>query len=144
MAERRFGMGGAKASRAVFGWSMGGYGALSIALRRPDLVIVAVGSSPAVFPAYSAAVTGHPGTFDSAADWERWGFWNQAGQVHDVAVRLDCGTGDPFVSTTRQLLHRIPGAVGTIANGCHDNGFRRRTATSQLRFVTGHVKPSRS
>jgi hypothetical protein len=89
-------------------------------------------------------VTGHPGTFDSAADWERWGFWNQAGQVHDVAVRLDWGTGDPFVSTTRQLLHRIPGAVGTIANGCHDNGFWRRTATSQLRFVAGRVKPSRS
>jgi pimeloyl-ACP methyl ester carboxylesterase len=139
MAERRFGMGGGKASRAVFGWSMGGYGALSVAQRRPDLVNVAVASSPAVFPTYSAAVTGHSATFDSAADWERWGFWNQAGEVHDVAVRLDCGTGDPFVSTARQLLHRIPGAVGTIADGCHDNGFWRRTATSQLHFVAAHV-----
>jgi S-formylglutathione hydrolase FrmB len=139
MAEQRFGFGGSKPARAVFGWSMGGYGALLVALRRPDLVSAAVGSSPAVFPTYAAAITGHAGTFDSASDWARWGFWDQAGQVHDVAVRLDCGTGDPFVATTRSLLHRIPGAVGTIADGCHDNGFWRRTATSQLHFVASHL-----
>jgi S-formylglutathione hydrolase FrmB len=139
MAEKRFGMGGSKAARAVLGWSMGGYGALLIAQQRPELVSAVVGSSPAVFPSYSAAVTGHSGTFDSAADWARWGFWNSAGTVHDVAVRLDCGTGDPFVSTARTLLHRIPGAVGTIADGCHDDGFWRRTATSQLHFLSGHV-----
>jgi S-formylglutathione hydrolase FrmB len=139
MAEQRFGIGGSKAARAVLGWSMGGYGALLLAQRRPDLVSAVVGSSPAVFPSYAAAVTGHASTFDSAADWQRWGFWNQAGDVRDVAVRLDCGTGDPFVTTTRTLLHRIPGAVGTIAAGCHDDGFWRRTATSQLRFLSGHL-----
>lgn len=139
MAEKRFGIGGTKAARAVFGWSMGGYGALLVAQRRPDLVNVAMAASPAVFPSYSAAVTGHGGTFDSAADWSKWGFWEQAGSVHDVAVRIDCGNADPFAPTARQLMHRIPDAVGTIADGCHDSGFWRRHATSELRFVTSHV-----
>jgi S-formylglutathione hydrolase FrmB len=139
MVERRFGMGGAKASRAVFGWSMGGFGALLVAQQRPDLVAVAMAASPAVFPSYSAAVTGHPGTFDSVADWQRWGLWDQAGRIHDVAVRVDCGNADPFSSTARSLIRRIPGAVGGIADGCHDIGFWRRQASSELRFVAANV-----
>lgn len=141
MAERRFGMGGSKPGRAVMGWSMGGYGALLVAQRRPDLVNAAMAASPAVFPTYHAAVTPHGGTFDSAADWSRWGLWNQAGSMHGVAVRIDCGNADPFATTARQLLHRIPGAVGAITDGCHDNGFWRRQATSELGFLAGHLAP---
>jgi S-formylglutathione hydrolase FrmB len=139
MAERRFGMGGSKAARAVLGWSMGGYGALLIAQRRPDLVSAAVGASPAVFPSYVDAITPHADTFDSPADWEQWGLWNRLSDIHEVAVRIDCGNGDPFAPTARQLMHRIPGAVGAISSGCHDNGFWRRNATAELHFVAAHL-----
>lgn len=76
MIEKRFAVGGSKAKRAIYGTSMGGFGALLVAQQRPDLVCAAVGSAPAVFPTYDAAITGHPDTFDSEADWERWEFWD--------------------------------------------------------------------
>jgi S-formylglutathione hydrolase FrmB len=139
MVEERFDVGGARASRAIFGVSMGGFGSLLVAQRRPDLVCAAVGSSPAVFSSYRAAVTGHPGTFDSAADWQRWGLWNQLQTMGRVPVRVDCGSGDPFAPTARQLLTRIPGAVGHIGSGCHDDGFWRRKAPTQLQFLASHL-----
>ena len=112
MAERRFGMGGSKPSRGVFGWSMGGFGALLVAQRRPDLVCAAVAASPAVFPSYHAAVTPHGGTFDSAADWSRWGLWNQAATCATSRSGSTAAMPTRSPTTARQLMHRVPGAVG--------------------------------
>jgi S-formylglutathione hydrolase FrmB len=139
LIERRFTVGGSRATRAIYGNSMGGFGALLIAMRRPDLVAAAVGSSPAVFASYHAAITGHPHTFDSEADWARWGLWEHLGSFNTVPVRIDCGNADPFEATDRALLARIPGAVGGISSGCHDIGFWRRNATTQLRFLAAHL-----
>lgn len=138
MVERRFGVGGAPSRRAVYGTSMGGFGALLVGLRRPDLAAAVVGSSPAVYPSYHAAVTGHPETFDSAADWQRWGFWPQAESMR-VPTRIDCGSGDPFAPTASSLIRRIPGALGHIGDGCHNSGFWRRSAPTQLQFLASHL-----
>ncbi len=54
--------------RAVMGWSMGGYGALLVAQRHPELWRAAVGVSPALFRAADEAA---PGAFDDAADYRR-------------------------------------------------------------------------
>lgn len=140
MVEQRFPVGGTRGSRAIYGRSMGGFGALLIAAERPELVCCAVGSSPAVFPSYRAAVTGHAETFDSAADWQRWGLWSRLRRLDGMPVRIDCGDADPFAPTARQLLTRIPGAVGTISRGCHDVGFWRRAAPTQLQFLTTHLR----
>lgn len=139
MVEQRFGVGGARARRAAFGYSMGGYGALLVAAKRPDLACAAVASSPAVFPTYQDAVAGHPYTFDSEADWERWGLWQQLQTVDGTPVRIDCGDADPFASTARQLLTRIPNAIGGISHGCHDEAFWRTVAPAQLRFLAAHL-----
>lgn len=139
MVEHRFGLGGDRSRRGVLGWSMGGFGALLVAQRRADLVSAAVASSPAVFPSYHDAVTGHSGTFDSPADWQTFGVWEQAGAITGVAVRIDCGDADPFAAASRTLLTRIPGATGGISDGCHDTGFWRRSATAQLRFLAARL-----
>jgi S-formylglutathione hydrolase FrmB len=139
--EGRFGVGGSRAQRAAYGSSMGGFGALLLAQQRPDLICAAVGASPAVFPSYHAAITGHPHTFDSAADWERWGLWSHLNTLDQVPVRIDCGDADPFVATARELLHRIPDAVGGISSGCHNAGFWRRHAAAELTFLTRHLAP---
>jgi S-formylglutathione hydrolase FrmB len=139
MVEKRYGVGGQRTNRAVYGLSMGGFGALLIAQRRPDLVAAVVGSSPAVYPSYQDAITGHPGTFDSEADWQRWGVWEQTASMGGVPVRIDCGDADPFAPTARQLLVRIPHAVGGVSSGCHENSFWRRTAEVQLRFLAAHL-----
>jgi S-formylglutathione hydrolase FrmB len=139
MVEKRFGVGGSKQRRGVYGVSMGGFGSLLVGQQRPDLVAAVVGSSPAVFPSYHAAITGHPNTFDSDADWQHWGLWDQAPDMRDVAVRIDCGNEDVLSPTATALRKRIPGAIGDIGNGCHDNGFWRSSATVQLQFLARHL-----
>jgi S-formylglutathione hydrolase FrmB len=135
MIERRFGVGGSRANRAMFGWSMGGFGSLLIAAQRPDLVCAAVGSSPAVFRSYHDAITGHPNTFDSEADWRKWGLWEHLDRLNGMPVRIDCGDADPFAATARELLRRIPNAAGEISSGCHLDSFWRTQATAQLHFL---------
>lgn len=140
MVEDRFRVGGTAQKRATLGWSMGGFGALLVAQQRPDLVTVAAALSPAVFPSYDAARSGHSYTFDSAADWQRYGLWSHLDDLSGTPVRIDCGSYDPFAPTARELLRRIPGAVGNISSGCHDEAFWRRTATTSLRFLADHLQ----
>ena len=139
MVEHRFGVGGTSAARAALGWSMGGYGALLVAQQHRGLVSAVSALSPAVYPSYDAARSGHSYTFDSAADWDRYGLYPHLDELAEVAVRIDCGDYDPFAPTARQLLQRIPGAVGGIGTGCHDEAFWRRTAPTALRFLAAHL-----
>ena len=140
MVEERFDIGGARVRRGTIGWSMGGAGALLVAQERPDLVSAAVALSPAVWPSYDAARSGHDYTFETPEQWERYGVYQRLDELEDIATRVDCGDGDPFAPTARQLLERIPGVAGGIENGCHDNGFWRRRAPSALRFLGEHLR----
>jgi S-formylglutathione hydrolase FrmB len=142
MVEKHFGVGGARDRRGVLGWSMGGAGALLVAQLRPDLVSAAAALSPAVFPSYDAARSGHPYTFDSERDWSDYGVWDRSGLIRPP-VRIDCGDADPFAPAARTLLKRIPGAVGGISPGCHDVGFWRRSAPTALRFLDGNLSSDR-
>jgi S-formylglutathione hydrolase FrmB len=139
MVERRFGVGGKRERRAAFGWSMGGAGALLVAQEHTKLVSTSVALSPAVFPSYDAARSGHDYTFDSEADWQDFGVWERAGKLASTTVLIECGSADPFAPTARQLLHRIPNATGGIASGCHDFGFWRRSAPTAVRFLGAHL-----
>jgi S-formylglutathione hydrolase FrmB len=135
MVENRFSVGGSRGQRGVIGWSMGGAGALMVAQERPDLVAAAVALSPAVWTSYDSARSGHTYTFETESDWERYGVYQRLDELEGTAVRVDCGDGDPFASTARELLDRIPGVTGGIGDGCHDNGFWRRQAPAALRFL---------
>jgi S-formylglutathione hydrolase FrmB len=137
--ETDYSVGGSRGLRAIYGYSMGGYGALLIAQQRPDMLCAAAAASPAVFPSYEAAITGHPDTFDSAADWEQYGVWDHLDSMGQVPVRIDCGDADPFEKTARDLIDRIPGAVGHIGSGCHDIGFWRTAAPADLAFLKKHL-----
>ncbi|MBV9292029.1 MAG: esterase [Frankiales bacterium] len=139
MVEQRFGVGGDRQHRAAIGWSMGGFGVLLLAQQQRDLLGAVAAMSPAVFPSYSDALSGHPDTFDSAADWQRYGLWNHLADLRGTPVRIDCGGADPFAPTARMLLRRVPGAVGGITSGCHDNSFWRRTTPKALRFLASHL-----
>lgn len=139
MVEKEFGVGGNQYRRGTLGWSMGGYGALLVPQQRPGMFGAAAALSPAVFPSYDAARSGHSYTFDSAAEWDRYGLWSHLDELSGMAVRIDCGNYDPFAPTARELLKRIPGAVGEIGSGCHDKAFWRRTAPDSLRFLADRL-----
>jgi S-formylglutathione hydrolase FrmB len=142
--ERSFQVGGSRGARGLYGYSMGGYGALLIAQQRPEMFCAVAAASPAVFASYQAAITGHPHTFDSAADWQQWGLWEHLtapGSVPNgaVPVRIDCGDSDPFTPTARDLIAKIPGAVGHIGSGCHDVAFWRKAAPADIAFLKNHL-----
>ncbi|HET7311411.1 MAG TPA: alpha/beta hydrolase-fold protein [Mycobacteriales bacterium] len=137
--ERRFGVGGSRERRGVFGSSMGAFGTLLLAQQHPDTVAAAVALSPAVFRSYSEARRSHPYTFDSESDWQRYGVWSHLTDFHDVEVRIDCGSADPFAPTARELLKRIPGATGGIESGCHVGSFWRRRMPATLAFLAQHI-----
>jgi hypothetical protein len=54
-------------------------------------------------------------------------------------VRIDCGDADPFAGTARELLKRIPHAIGGISSGCHEGGFWRRHAAQDIAFLKNQL-----
>nr|WP_238353181.1 alpha/beta hydrolase-fold protein [Kribbella solani] len=123
----------------VFGWSMGGYGALLwVALQswqrrvRPEVQAVAVGAlSPALWRTYGEA---QPGAFDDAGDFERSQVFGRPNGFRDVAVRIDCGRDDPFADAALELRDELRAAGGQQA-GRHTPGYWRRMLPDHLRFL---------
>ncbi|MFL6061494.1 MAG: alpha/beta hydrolase [Marmoricola sp.] len=117
----------------LYGWSMGGYGALLLAGRdRMPVRAVAV-SSPALFT--SAGGTA-PGAFDDAADFDRNDVDAHPEWLHGVRLRVDCGLQDPFYAATRDFVARLhPRPAGGFTTGAHTDDYWRAVAPDQLRFL---------
>lgn len=103
VVESNFSVDGAR--RGIFGHSMGGHGALVIALRNPgdyrSVSAFAPVATPSVVPWGEKALTGYLG-----AAPEAWRAWDasalvRAGRRFDGAILIDQGTADPFL--TKQL-----------------------------------------
>ena len=126
---------GLDVSRIGFlGWSMGGFGALRLAgLCGPDRVRAVAAESPALWQSFDAAA---PGAFDDAADFADATVFGRQRSLDGIAVRVDCGEGDPFYEATKAyragFTHQ---PAGSFEPGDHDLGYWRRMAPAQLRFL---------
>ncbi|OHV33827.1 MULTISPECIES: alpha/beta hydrolase [Pseudofrankia] len=116
---------------AAIGWSMGGYGALLLARRHPDLVVAVAASSPAMWPAYGASA---PGAFDSAADFAAHRVLGEP-PPPGVAYRIDCGQSDPFYAVSRQAADELAATERRFGPGGHDPTYWRAAVGVQLAFV---------
>ena len=123
---------------AIGGISMGGFGALDLAGRRPGRFCAVGGHSAALWrtPGETA-----PGAFDDAADFARHDPIARArASVRPPArlVWLDAGEDDPFRPGQRALLDalRAQGAAPTahVWPGGHDDGYWDRHWPAYLRF----------
>ena len=118
---------------ALYGWSMGGFGALLLTGKRllgPRAVAV---SSPALFA--SAGVTA-AGAFDDAADFDRNDVAAHPEWFRGVPLRIDIGRSDPFYEVTQEFVHALhPRPAGGFESGGHDPAFWRRMAPVQMRFL---------
>ncbi|EIV96303.1 putative esterase [Frankia sp. QA3] len=119
------------ARMAVLGWSMGGYGALLLARRHPDLVVAAAASSPAMWRSYGASA---PGAFDSATDFAAHRILGTA-PAPGVAYRIDCGDADPFAAVSRQAVADLRPQEHSLGPGGHTPAYWRAAAPAQLAFV---------
>lgn len=129
MLRERFGL---ASGLGLYGWSMGGYGALRLALRQPGIVAVAA-CSPALFASYDDT---SPGAFDDRAQFDREDLVRLAPDMPDVPLRVDCGKGDPFHDQVRDFVHRLPRRpAGGFEAGGHTYGYMRRMLPAQLAFL---------
>jgi S-formylglutathione hydrolase FrmB len=136
LVRTRFGL----SPRAIMGWSMGGYGALLAAERRPALFRSVAVSSAAIWPTYAQQHAAVPDAFDSAADFARNDVFAGSPKLAPTAVSISCGTADPFLQNDRAFAARLnPQPAGEFAPGCHDEDFWRRMLPAQVRFAGRHL-----
>lgn len=120
----------------LYGYSMGGYGALLAAERLGRARVAGVAAaSPAVFTSYDAARGADPGAFDDAADFARNDVLRGLAGLRDVPSWVGCGESDVFAGVTETIRRRVPNTVGGLSEGCHDIAYWRRELPGILRFL---------
>lgn len=122
----------------LYGWSMGGYGALLLAGKdRMPVRGVAV-SSAALFTSPGATPAG---AYDDAADYVRHDVYGHPEWLRGVPVHLDCGLQDPFYAATREFAAQLsPRPVTSYAPGKHDASYWHRSAAAAFAFLGEHLR----
>jgi putative tributyrin esterase len=102
-----------KEARAITGLSMGGFGALHIALARPDVFGAAGSMSGAVDPRVAEDEPGIDRVFGDPV--QHAAFWNDSTivanapefQRHHIDLTIECGVDDSLVESNRVLHERL-------------------------------------
>jgi enterochelin esterase-like enzyme len=129
----------------VMGISMGGYGALLLAEKRPDLVRAVAAISPAIWTSYEQARSANPGAYATAADFAADDAVTHAAALARVPVRIASGRSDPFypgVQALARALPRDPGgnpATVFFGPGCHTGPFFTAQEPPSLAFLARHL-----
>jgi enterochelin esterase-like enzyme len=121
----------------LYGWSMGGYGALLLAGRHALPVRAVAVASPALFTTPGQTPSG---AFDSAADYRRNDVFGEPDRLAGVPVRIDCGQSDPFYEASRAFAARLrPPPATSFGPGAHDAAYWRKVAPAELGFLGSHL-----
>jgi len=118
------------------GISMGGYGAILLAEKRPDLIGAVAAIAPAIWTTYQQARSVNPGAYASAAAFARADAVTHASALANVAVRVASGVDDPFHPGVEALVRALPpGAVVDIGPGCHTGAFFAQQEPPSVEFL---------
>ena len=118
----------------LFGWSMGGYGALRIgAILGPQRVTAIAVSSPAMW----ADPTQFPSrAFDSQADYQANSMFGQQHVFANIPLMISVGTSDQFYLYTRQWAANLhPPAAFATGPGGHTTRYWRSVLPDQVAFL---------
>ena len=136
---RARGLGQGNGAIAALGVSMGGFGALLLAEKHPELLSCVAAISPAVWTSYSEAKAVNRAAFASAADFARDDVITHADKL-TMAVRIASGSNDPFHPGVVALCRRLgPNATLDLTSGCHDTDFFASQQQRSLQFLTQHL-----
>lgn len=139
MCQRR-GLGKGRQRVGTMGISMGGYGAILLAEKHPELIAVAAAISPAVWTSYAQARGANPGAYASAADFQADDVVTHTAGLASTPVRVAAGTDDPFYPGVRALARALPStAVVELTRGCHDGAFSTSQRAPSLQFLARHL-----
>jgi pimeloyl-ACP methyl ester carboxylesterase len=140
---QQLGLGRAPHAIGTIGISMGGYGALLLGEKHPQLISAVAAISPAVWTTYDQARTANAGAFASAIDFASDNVVTHASALTGIPVRIASGTDDPFHPGVVALAHALPKpTIVDITAGCHDNAFFASQQHPSLTFLAAHIAHS--
>jgi S-formylglutathione hydrolase FrmB len=143
---RRQGLGAGPRQIGVLGISMGGYGAIALAEKYPELIAAVAAISPAIWTSYAQAQAANPGAYASAADFAAGDAVAHAAALAAVPVRVAAADDDPFYPGVRAFARALPAAPGgvpaelTFGQGCHTAPFFNSQEPPSLAFLARHLK----
>jgi S-formylglutathione hydrolase FrmB len=124
----------------TMGISMGGYGALLLAEKHPDLFTAVAAISPAVWTTYAQARGANAGAYASASDFESDDAVTHASSLAKTPVRVASGLDDPFHPGVVALARALPkSAVVELSEGCHTGSFFTAQEPLSLAFLGTHL-----
>ncbi len=139
MCQRR-GLGRPPNRIGTMGISMGGYGALLMAEKYPDLIAAVAAISPAIWTSYPQARAANAGAFDSAVAFADNDAVTHAAQLTGKPVRVASGDQDPFHPGVESLEKALPpGSVVEFTRGCHTDSFFLSQEPPSLAFLAQHL-----
>ena len=126
------------------GISMGGFGALLLAERHPDLIGAVAVISPAIWTTYAQARAVNAGAYASAADFAADDVVTHAPALAGMPVRIAAGRDDPFFPGVRALARALPrGTTVAFGQGCHDDAFFAGQEPASLAFLGARLSGRR-
>jgi pimeloyl-ACP methyl ester carboxylesterase len=124
------------------GISMGGFGALLLAEKYPDVIAAVAAISPAVWTTYAQARGANAGAFASAGDFATDNVVTHADRLAHIPVRVASGLDDPFHPGVVVLAAKLPtGSHVVFSGGCHTGPFFQAQEPPSLAFLADHLAP---
>jgi pimeloyl-ACP methyl ester carboxylesterase len=124
----------------AMGISMGGYGALLLAEKYPDLIAAVAAISPAIWTSYPEARAANAGAYESSRSFIDNDAVSYARLLADKPVRVASGDKDPFHSGVESLDQALPsGSAVEFSHGCHTDPFFLSQEPPSLSFLAQHL-----
>lgn len=121
----------------LYGWSMGGFGALLLAGRGGFPARAVAVSSPALFTSAGSTAAG---AFDDAEDFDANDVFGHPEWLRGRHLRIDCGQQDPFYPATHHFVEQLdPTPAGGFIRGAHNATYWRQVLPDQLKFLGERV-----
>lgn len=137
---QRMGLGLGNRRIGTLGISMGGYGAILLAERYPEVFRAAAAISPAIWTSYEQVRTVNPGAFASASAFAAADAVTHASSLKGVAIRVATGRDDPFRPGVEALARALPrSAMVKVSPGCHTAPFFQSQLPPSLAFLSNHL-----
>lgn len=124
----------------TMGISMGGYGAILVAEKYPELVSAVAAISPAVWTSYAQARHVNAGAYASSDAFAEADVVTHANGLGGIPVRIASGDSDPFHPGVKALARVAPSSTTVVfVSGCHTGPFFAAQEPPSLAFLADHL-----
>jgi len=124
----------------TMGVSMGGYGALLLAEKRPELIDAVAAISPAVWTSYAEAAGVNARAYASPSAFAWADAVTHTAALAHTPVRVASGVDDPFHPGVVALAAALPpSATVVFSPGCHTGEFFVAQEPPSLEFLGRHL-----